>query len=268
MPLSFNASHHSLDPVGDEAGDDVRALADRERAAQIDRLRHLYGDANIEVVTANVRALGADPWSTIGWHLRLWKEVRHAFVSAAYFPAAVGAGAAAERVLNHLLVDLADDCASIADRRRIEAQRAPMFAEALEILSRWQVLEPEAAELFEHLRVIRNDLVHFNDGLYEDLRGRSLEAVTVLRDALDAQWGVFVRRRLIEGTPGAMYARKAVEDEPFFRRYLAPVMPYVSPHHGLCFDLATGGFVVAVEEPVWADTDTDEEFVRNLHPLG
>ncbi|QYG91764.1 hypothetical protein HC251_04460 [Iamia sp. SCSIO 61187] len=268
MPLDFNTGHHLLDPVGEGADPAVRAQAAENRRAQIDRLRYIHGEANLEAVIANIQDLGADPFSTIGWHLHLWREVRHAFVSGAYFPAAVGAGAVAERVLNHLLIDLVDDCATEADRRRIEAPKAPTYAAALEILNRWDVLEPASAEHFNRLRIIRNDLVHFNDGLYEDPRGRSLEAITILRDALDAQWGVFVQRRLIPGTPGMMYARKAVEAEPFFRHYLAPVMAYVSPHHGLRHDPDTGLWVTATEEPVYADTDTDAEFVRNLKYLG
>lgn len=264
MPLEFNTGHHLLDPIEETWAPEIRAQAEENRTRYVERLRFIHGEANLEAVIANIRDLGSDPFSTIGWHLQLWREVRHAFVSGAYFPAAVGAGAAAERILNHLLVDLADHYATDADRRKIEAPKAPTYAAAMEILNRWTVLEPAAAEHFERLRIIRNDLVHFNDGLYNDPRGRSLEAVTVLRDALDGQWGVFVQRRLIPGTTGIMYARKAVEDEPFFRHYLAPVMAYVSPHHELRQDSDTGLWVIATEQPVHAAVDTDEEFVRNI----
>lgn len=267
MPLDFNAGHHSLEPTSAEAEPDIRAQADRNREAHIDRLRYLHGEANLEAVIVNIQALGADPWSTIGWHLKMWAEVRHAFVSGVYFPAAVGAGALGERVLNHMLIDLSDDCATERDRTGIEAQQAPTYSAALDILERWDVLEPRAAQLFEQLRGIRNNLVHFNQNLYADERGCCLEAVTVLRDALDSQFGVFVRRRLISGTPGSMFVRKAVEDEPFFRHYLAPVMPYVSPHHGIRLDTETGLWLTAAEEPVHAEVDTDDEFVRNLKYL-
>lgn len=267
MPLDFDTGHHFLGSVAEVAEPELRALAESDRRAQIDRLRYNHGDANLDGVILNIQALGADPFSTIGWHLQLWKQVRHAFVSGAYFPAAVGAGALAERVLNHLLIDLADDCATEAERRKIDAPKSPTYAAALQILTRWEVLEPASGEQFERLRIIRNDLVHFNDGLYQDLRGRSLEAVTVLRDALDGQWGVFVRRRLIPGTPGVLYARKAVEGEPFFRRYIAPVMAYVSPHHGLRHDPETGLWEVAEEEPVYSEIDTDDEFILNIRYL-
>lgn len=176
----------------------------------------------------------------------------------------MGAGALAERILNHLLIDLADDCASDEDRAVIEHDRSPTYGTALRILKRWEVLEPEAVERFDLLRHKRNSLVHFSVEFYEDSRGQSLDAVTALRDALDAQFGVFVQRRLIPGTPGAMYVRKHVENEPFFKRYMAPVAFYVSPRHRLDHDPSTNYWTVGAEEPVDAEVTTDEEFVRHL----
>lgn len=267
MPVAFDASHHALEPTNPDWDPDVRQLHDENREATVDRLRFIHGEANLEAVIQNVRDLGSDPWSTIGWHLQLWLEVRHAFVSGAYFPAGVGAGALGERILNHLLIDLADDCASEKDRRAIENEMAPTYGVALKILSRWGVLEDEAIEKFGLLRELRNNLVHFDAQLYEDPRGRSLAAVVALRDAIDSQFGVFVRRRLIPGTPGVMFARKEVESEPFFRRYIEPVALYVTPRHGIDVDPGTGLWAVTIEETVLSEVDTDEEFVRHLHYL-
>jgi hypothetical protein len=264
MPVAFNAGHHILEPTDPTWEPRVRQLHDENRQAMVDRLRYVHGEANLNAVIGNVRDLGSDPWSTIGWHIHLWLEVRHAFVSGAYFPAAVSAGALGERILNHLLVDLADDCASDDDRRLIAKEKAPTYGAALRILRRWAVLEPRAVQEFDRLRSLRNSLVHFDPALYEDLRGRSLEAVTALRDAIDSQFGVLVPRRLIHGTPGAMFARKDVEAEPFFQHYIKPVALYVSPRHSIDLDQTTGRWAVSVEEPVEADVDSDEEFVRQL----
>lgn len=85
-----------------------------------------------------------------------------------------------------------------------------------------------------------------------------------LRDALDSQFGVLVQRRLIPGTPGAMFVRKDVEQEPFFKRYMAPVALYVSPRHGIDYDPATGHWRVAAEEPVESELDDDAQFVLHL----
>ena len=252
------------DPTWDP---EVRERHDQSRTKTVERLRLVHGEANLEAVIQNVRDLGSDPWSTIGWHLQLWMEVRHAFVSGAYFPGAVGAGALAERVLNHALIDLADDCASDSDRKTIEHEKAPTYGRALGILRRWKVFEPEALEHFDRLRDLRNSLVHFDPTLYHDVRGRSLDAIRCLRDALDSQFGVFVQRRLITGTPGMMFARRTIETEPFFRRYIQPVAMHVSPRHAIDVDPETGRWVVVAEEPVIAQDDTDEEFVRCLHPL-
>jgi len=267
MPVAFDTRHHLLESTNPDWEAEIREQHDRNREAIVARLRYIHGEANLEKVIQNVRDLGSDPFSTIGWHLHLWAEVRHAFLSGAYFPAAVGAGALAERILNHLLIDLAGDSASDEDQTVIQRVKAPTYGQALRILKRWQVLEPEAVEQFDLLRNKRNNLIHFSPEFYSDPRGQSLDAVTALRDALDSQFGVLVQRRLIPGTPGAMYARKEVESEPFFKRYMAPVALHVSPRHRIDHDPATNYWIVSDEEPVETDADTDEEFVRHLYSL-
>lgn len=262
MPVAFDARHHALAPSNPDLDPEIRARAEENRVVLIDRLRFVHGEANIDAVVQNMIDLGSDPWSSQGWHLLLWREVRHAFVSGAYYPAAVAAGALGERVLNHLLFDLAGDCATDEHKTEIVAKKPPMFHRALEILNEWGVLEAFAASRFEELRVTRNALVHYSDGLYEELRERSLVAVSLLRDALDAQFGVFVQRRLISGTPGLLLLKQSVVKEPFVRRYIVPVALRVGPRHEIEFDEPTGFWRVKSDQPVQARLDTDAEFVR------
>jgi len=262
MPVAFDTRHHALTPTSADWDPEIREQADANRDALLDRLRFVHGEANLDAVVKNMIDLGNDPWSTLGWHLRLWIEIRHAFVSGAYYPAAVGAGSLGERVLNHLLIDLSADCASEREAVEIAADKPPMFFRSLEILSGWAVLEPPAAEFFEELRVARNALTHYSEGLYDELRDRSLAAASLLRDALDAQFGVMVERRLIENTPGLMFLKKAVEDEPFVRRYLLPTAMHVSPRHEIDVGGSTGNWSLKSEVPVDSAVDTDAEFVR------
>lgn len=268
MPVAFDARHHALEIPKPEWDPEIREQAEENRKALLERLAFIHGEANLDVVARNMSDLGSDPWSSQGWHLSLWQEVRHAFVSGAYYPAAVGAGALGERVLNHLLFDLADDCGTAKQKTEIEADKAPMFYRSLEILQSWNVLEPEAASLFEQLRVTRNGLTHYSDGLYEELRDRSLAAVGLLRDALDAQFGVLVQRRLIPNTPGFMFLKQDVEAEPFVRRYMLPMAMHVSPRHEIEFDVSTGFWRVKSEHPVEASSSTDAEFVRLMSESG
>ncbi|MDQ3640676.1 MAG: hypothetical protein M3450_04200 [Actinomycetota bacterium] len=161
-----------------------------------------------------------------------------------------------------MLVDLADECATPDDRAVIEAPRKPTFGKALAILGHWGVLEPEAADHFEVLRRLRNALIHFDPNLYETLRASSLEAVSTLRDAIDSQFGVFVQRRLIPNTPGVMFLKRAVEEEPFVRRYVLPLALHVGPLHTLEFHAPPGYWAIASDPPVEGETHTDEEFVK------
>ena len=266
MPATFNAGHHMLkeaDPTWEPA---VIELHERNRTSMIDSLKHLHGDTRIGEVIRNEMDLGSDPWSVLGWHNDLWLEIRHAFTTCCYYSAATAAGALGERIANHLLVDLADDCASSEDRATIEAPKAPTFHTALTILNRWDVLEPKALSLFEHLRILRNALVHFDADLYDNLRDRSLAAVTTLRDAIDAQFGVFIPRRLIPGIAGAMYLKKQVEDEPFIRRYVLPLAFAVGPRNTVAPHPPSGYWTVGEDPTVLTELDTDSEFVRLMRP--
>lgn len=86
MPVAFDTRHHLLEPTDPDWEPHVREQHDRNREAIVSRLRHVHGDANLEAVIRNIRDLGSDPFSTIGWHLHLWNEVRHAFVAPTSLP--------------------------------------------------------------------------------------------------------------------------------------------------------------------------------------
>jgi hypothetical protein len=264
MPAFFDASHHALIEAGDDWPDAVKDQHNENRATAIDRLRHAHGEDRLEQVVQNAMDLGSDPWSVLAWHNQLWLDVKHTFLTCCYYSAAVAAGALGERVVNHLLIDLADDYATAADRSVIFAKQSPTFGRALTVLRRWAVLEPAAQRHFERLRDLRNGLVHFDAALYSDLRSRSLEAVSSLRDALDAQFGVFVERRLIPNTPGELYLKRAVEDEPFVRHYVLPLALHVGPRHTIEPHAESGYWVVDIDLPVDTVEDSDEQFVA-LH---
>jgi hypothetical protein len=264
MPAFFDASHHMLVEASDDWAKEVREQHNTNRAATIDVLRRSHGEDRLEQVIQNAIDLGSDPWSVLGWHNQLWLDVKHTFVTCCYYSAGVAAGAVGERIVNHLLIDLADDYATVADQKTIAAKQSPTFGRALGILRRWSVLEPNAMRHFERLRDLRNALVHFDVDLYQELRARSLEAVSSLRDAIDAQFGVLVQRRLIPDTPGEMYLKQAFEIEPFIRHYVLPLAFHVSPHHTIEPHAESGYWTVGVDLHVDADEDSDEEFVR-LH---
>jgi hypothetical protein len=265
FPAAFDTTYLLLKPAESTWSPEAQQQHETSRSAQIDLLRAAHGEARVEQVVANLVDLGADPWSVLGWHIGLWREIKHAFATCCYYSAATAAGCLGERILNHLLIDLETDIRPpTADSNLIHSQNGPSFAKAIKMLTRWNVLEPEAAKQFDLLRKLRNKLVHFDPTLYQDIRQRSLEATVALRDAIDAQFGLFVQRRLIPNTPGHTFLKKDVEHEPFVRKYVLPLASRVSPNHELRHVGPGFNWEIARNEPVESADDTDEAFARLL----
>lgn len=262
MPAFFDTGHHFLVPSDESWEPEIRAQHEENRTAMIERLKYVHGEARLEQVVRNSIDLGSDAFSVLGWHNRLWLDIKHACVTCCYYSAATAAGALGERIANHLLRDLADDYATSDDRAIIAASRAPTFGRALGILTRWGLLEPNARQHFARLNQLRNALVHFDPNLYGELRERSLEIVRALRDAIDAQFGVLVTRRLIAGTPGLLFLKKEVEQEPFIQQYVLPLALHVSPNHTIEPHEPSGAWTIDSDHPTETALDTDEEFVR------
>lgn len=266
MPLNFDASHVLLGSSNPNWEPEIRAQHDEARRKMIEHLAANYGTVDIDQTVTNAVDFGSDPWIMVGWHVEMWREVKRSFIGGAYYPAAVAAGTLAERVLNHLLNDLQDRCATAKDRAVLARSKAPTFGAALDILERWKVLEPSALHEFRKLQKLRNRLVHFDHSLQNAVRSESLEAVQVLRNALDAQFGVFVSRRMIPGLPGVVFLRQAVEHEPFVETYLLPTALHVGPSHEIAFEAGSGLWRVLRDEPVDVgnELDGDSEFVRRF----
>lgn len=265
MPVAFDSRSHILEIPGEAWEADIAERHMQNRQRLIAKLEVEYGKASVDTVVENMTDLGQDPWSCIGWHIPLWLQVKDAYLTGAYYPAAVGAGALGERILSHLLIDLVDLAPEATDKdRRLIDKNGMGASEMLAILRRWKVAEPEALDLFDQLRVKRNRLVHFDPDLYGNLRDRTLEMMRLLRDAINAQFSVLLPRRLIPNHGrGNSLLRKAAEAEPFVRMYVLPRALSVSPRYALRF-VPPGVWEVAAEEPVFAEVDTDEEFVRHL----
>ena len=102
FPAAFDSSSLLLKLA--EPGWDATSRANHEtsRQALVEGLRHKHGDERIDQVVENLVDLGPDPWSMVGWHIGLWREIKHAFATCGYYSAATAAGALGERILNHL----------------------------------------------------------------------------------------------------------------------------------------------------------------------
>jgi hypothetical protein len=249
-----NMTFHTRSPFLDEADpawDDAdRALHEENRRSSLARLRHEFGELNIKQVVDNARALGDDPWSVLAWHNGLWVDISRAFIGGSYYSAGAAAGALAERIVNHMMIDL-------AQKVQIERPKDATFEKVIDVLDSWTVLEDGVTDELHTLRKLRNSFLHFDPSLYSELRTRSLELIHQLRDVINHQFGI-VPRWLIPDAPGVLLLRRAVESEPFIATYVLPTALHVGPRHELAFDPPSQSWSVINDLPVDVDKDTDE----------
>jgi hypothetical protein len=267
IPGDFDARAIDMDdPVPDSWEEDVRALHLQNIAKREAELVAEYGTRDSNRKRADFIAIGVKPFSVLGYHNSFFTQARHAFVQGAYYPALLSACALGERTLNHLILDLRGDYAhspayeAVADDKSFSSWKL-----MISTLEAWNVLDQEVADLFRRLARLRHRAVHFNPATYANVRHDALEAITALRDIIDKQFGAFGRQRwYIEGTLGACFIKRAFENDPFVKRFIASSAVYVGPLHGV--RLIESGVWQFVDWPpeVYGDAQINDEQYREL----
>lgn len=150
-----------------------------------------------------------------------------------YYPALTAACALAERVLNHLILDLRADFSASREFKKISRQSSIMsWQRAINALVAWDILLPITAKALRRLETLRNRSLHFNASTYGNLREDALAALKCLGTAIGDQFSAFgLQPWYITGTPGACFVKAEYEAHPFVRAYLLNVCPLVGIHH-------------------------------------
>lgn len=190
-----------------------------------------YGAAAIDQKIINFIDLDTKPFSIISYHNALFHQVRQSFVIGGYYPALVGACTLAERILNHLIIDLRAHYRSTPEYPRV--YRKDSFDDwrvPIEVLASWGVLLPEAVKEFRLLMPLRHRSVHFNPETYVKLREDCLSAILHVRSIIETQFGSFALRPwFIAGTLGHVFIKKEWENHPLIQTYFLPNCPFVGP---------------------------------------
>lgn len=217
--------------INDSWEENVKELHRSNQKSIRAELAFEFGQATIDQKIRNFIDLDTKPFSIISYHNAFFHQVRQAFVIGSYYPALVGACTLAERILNHLIIDLRPHYRSTPEYARIYRKRSfDDWRIPIDVLESWGVLLPEAAKEFRHLLPLRHRSVHFNPDTYARLREDSLSAIRYLRSIIETQFGSFALRPwFIPGTRGHVFIKKEWEDHPFIKTYFLPNCPFVGP---------------------------------------
>ncbi|WP_321337161.1 hypothetical protein [Breoghania sp.] len=200
--------------------------------------------------------------SLVTYHNAMHQQARSAFVVGAYYPALVAACALGERILNHLILDLRDSFRSSPHYRKVWNKNSfDNWPRAVEILTDWDVLLPEAAKSFLELETLRHRSVHFNPETYMTMREDALSALTLCGKTISRQFGFFGGQPwFVEKTPGAQFIKSSFETHPFVRTYLIPASGFVGINYGM--EMLGHGWVHLDYSDYGDGVLNDEEFAK------
>ena len=251
-----------IDPAWDaNVRDTWRSAQETLRTA----LRAQFGEVDAEEKERNFCEMGAAPFSVIGYHNAFLRQARAAFVIGAYYPALTAACCLGERILNHLILDLRDDFDRTAEYKRVyDKQSFDDWRPALAVLRSWGVLRPNADDAFKQMHRLRNASVHFQSDLRREVRARAAEAIRLISEVVEQQFGAFGPHPwFIPNAHGVSFLTAASTGDPFVRKFYLPSCALVGPRHTL---EEVDGRLVPRDDHAYPERElSDEEFLRAFH---
>src|SRR5882762_6140730 len=167
----WDARVHHIDLPEDHWEENVKSLHLENRARVLEALEREYGSEGIEIKIKNFREIGDSPMSIVSYHNLFFRQARQSFVIGAYYPALIAACALAERILNHLILDLREHFRSSRSYKKVhDKESIDDWDRAADVLEDWKVLEPGVSENFRKLKLIRHRSIHFNAQTYQRVR--------------------------------------------------------------------------------------------------
>jgi hypothetical protein len=251
-----------LEPT-DEWSDESKALHRENHARMIERLTREYGELEIEAKLTNLRDIGGQAFTVVGYHNHFYRQARDAFVMGAYYPALTAVCTLGERILNHLLLELRDHYQLSPEYAELATVKSSSnWRKMIPALESWGVLLPEAATQFRELLELRNRAIHYNPGIAEKQREMAIAAQKHLHRIISIQFGAFGNQPwFIPDAAGVVFIRKGWEDNPFVKLVYIPASVYVGPRHYIEIDDQTGEWTVYDEQ--YEDREiTDEQYLE------
>jgi hypothetical protein len=263
--MYFDSRSHALEDEKPHWDEQVKVQHRDGKNQIIQSLKQQFGERQIESKVENFRELGPLPMSVVSYHNWFFQQAREAFILGAYYPAATGACALAERILNHLIIDLRRHFAHTPEYKSVfRKQSFDDWGRAVAVLKNWNVLRGEVPEKFLELKRLRNRLIHFAEDTYAKERSLALDSLILLTDIITWQFGFFTHQRwwAIRGTAGAQFISKAAESDAFMKEYYLPRCPVVGPYYAIAFAEQGTLFFDRLDYP--GREISDEEFA-DLH---
>lgn len=98
-------------------------------------------------------------------------------------------------------------------------------------LRRWNVIDSDIEKLFLKLESKRHKAIHFNIKTGANVKAEALEAIKLIQEIIQKQFGALGIPRYFMKGKGEVYIKKEVESDPFVKTYFLPQCHLVSPYN-------------------------------------
>ncbi len=231
---------------------------DNKEKVKVELLKQ-YGEFDADTKLRNLVDLGPKPLSVLAFHNNFAEQVRSAFILGGYYPALTGACSLSERILNHLVRTLRQDFTSTHEYKKVANKDSfDNWIITLDVLQAWNMLLPDVVAKFRKLWDLRRKAVHFDPATDQNDRPLALDAIKLLSEIIERQFGVWGTQPWLLLLPGECYIAKAAEKNPFVKRVYLPNCCLVGPRHRL--EVRDGQFIVHDDFPYDEQEITDDEF--------
>ena len=230
--FDFDALALQLTPEQESWEEEVKKKHQKAKQEIVNQLEAQYGLISNDVKIYNFIELGAKPFSILAYHNQFLRQIRDAFIMGGYYPALTGSCALGERILNHLILKLRDFYKDRDEYKKVYKQKSfDNWVLVINTLESWNILLTEVAEDFRNLYEIRNDSLHFNIEIENDVRSKSLAAVQLLQKIIGNQFSGVGKQPWLFVSDGEIYIKKEWENHPFIETVYIPNCRYVGYKH-------------------------------------
>jgi len=221
--------------IGEDWEENAKKLFLQNKEMIIQEMIYEFGAELIDNKVQNTKDIGMKPLSVLAYHNNFLEQTRRAFVMGAYYPALTSVCALGERILNHLILKFRDEFKSTKEYKKVYRKSSiDDWTFAIDILEAWNILRPEVVDKYRSLMDIRHKSIHFTPATDIDDRRISLEAIKLVQEIVQLQFGSFGSHPwFIDNIPGEAYIKKECEGTPFIKLVYLPQCSLVGPRHKL-----------------------------------
>jgi hypothetical protein len=225
---------------------------------EVARLQAELGVQNFDLKLKRWKGIAYPPIGLIDEYPQKITEIINAYSMGYMYPAVTSCCCLAERILNRLVLQCRKHFKSHQEYKKVFRKKSfDDWDYMLKLIKEWKLIPSGAIELFDELRPIRHQSIHYNEGY--DFEAIAESAVNKLISAITEVFGVMNRKDiyLVFDVPGEVWVRSEAESLPFVKEFVIPHCYRAHAVHDV--DYANGKIVERLGK---VGPLTDNEFVE------